>query len=140
MSRLITTLTLVGIALTPLGCYASAGAYTDADYVEADYVPPRVEVYPSYVYGGRTVYLVDGRWYYRRGPNWVYYRREPVELYRRRVYVQQAPRAPDRRVQGQREFDRYRDDRRREIDRRREQEQREVDRRREERSDGHRHY
>src|SRR5215213_5506925 len=94
VSRLITTFGLIGLALTPLGCYATAGAYTDADYVEAEYVPPRVEVYPSYVYAGRTVYLIDGRWYYRRGPHWVYYRREPPALYRHRVHVERAPRAP----------------------------------------------
>jgi hypothetical protein len=97
VSRLITTtLGLIGLALTPLGCYATAGAYTDAEYVEAEYVPPRVDVYPRYVYEGRTVYLIDGRWYYRRGPHWVYYRREPPTLYRQRVYVERAPRAPDR--------------------------------------------
>jgi len=78
------------------GCYATAGAYTEADYVEVDTVPTHVEVYPHYVYGGRTVYLVDGRWYYRRGPRWVYYRDEPVELHRHRVYVERAPRAPER--------------------------------------------
>ena len=96
MSRLITTLGLIGLVLSPLGCYATAGAYTEADYVEADYVPPRVEVYPRYVYEGRTVYLIDGRWYYRRGPHWVYYRREPHALYRQRVYVERAPHAPAR--------------------------------------------
>lgn len=94
MSRLIPALGLLSLALTSFGCYATAGAYTEADYVEADYAPARVEVYPRYVYAGRTVYLVDGRWYYRRGPRWVYYREEPVELHRRRVYIERAPRAP----------------------------------------------
>lgn len=87
----------LGMALASAGCYATAGASTDVDYVEADHVPPRIEVYPSYEYSGRTVYLVRGRWYYRRGPRWVYYRQEPAELHRRRVYVEQAPRAPERR-------------------------------------------
>jgi len=80
----------------PVGCYATAGAYTQADYVEADVEPVRVEAHPRYAYEGRTVYLVDGRWYYRRGPHWVYYRSEPAELHRRRVYVERAPRAPHR--------------------------------------------
>lgn len=96
VSRLIPPLALLGLALTALGCYATAGAYTEADYVETDYVPPRVEVYPRYVYAGRTVYLVDGRWYYRRGPRWVYYREEPVELHRRRVYIERAPHDTER--------------------------------------------
>ena len=96
VSHLTPTLGLLGILIVAPGCYATAGAYTDADYVEADYVPARVDVYPSYVYAGRTVYLVDGHWYYRRGPRWVYYRSEPAELQRRRVYVQRAPRAPER--------------------------------------------
>ena len=96
MARLINPLVWALLALSPLGCYATAGAYTEADYVETDYPPPRVEVYPRYVYSGHAVYLVDGRWYYRRGPRWVYYREEPIELYRRRVYVERAPRAPER--------------------------------------------
>lgn len=76
------------------GCYASAGAYAEPEYVEVETVPTHVEVYPRYYYGGRTVYLVDGRWYYRRGPRWVYYRDEPAELHRHRVYVERVPRAP----------------------------------------------
>lgn len=77
-------------ALLLLGCYAEAR--TEPAYVDAVYVPPRVDVYPSYYYDGRVVYLVDGRWYFRhpRG-HWVYYRREPEPLYRRRIHIQQAP-------------------------------------------------
>jgi hypothetical protein len=135
----------------PLGCYATAGAYTDVDYdyADAESVPPRIEAYPSYAYEGRTVYLVDGRWYYRRGPRWVYYRREPAELYRRRVYVARSPRGPERRAEErrehdlrreeqQREQDLRREERRRDVDRHREEQEREVDRRREQRFDGHR--
>ena len=133
-------LALLAILFGPLGCYATAGAYTDVDYVDAEYVPPRIDVYPSYEYSGRTVYLVDGRWYYRRGPRWVYYRREPVELHRRRVYVERGPRAADRRLEERRELDRRCEEHRRALDRRREEEQREVDRRREERFDERRHY
>jgi hypothetical protein len=92
--RYITALTIWSLACASAGCYATAGAYTEADYVEVDTVPAHVEVYPRYYYGGRTVYLVDGRWYYRRGPRWAYYRNEPVELHRHRVHVRRAPRAP----------------------------------------------
>lgn len=94
------TLALLGLALLQAGCYATAGGYADVDYVEVETVPAHVEVYPSYYYRGRTVYLVDGRWYYRRGPRWVYYREEPAELHRHRSYVERAPRAPDRREHG----------------------------------------
>ena len=139
VTRIMAPLALLGIALGSSGCYAIAGAYTDADYVEADDVPPRVEVYPSYVYSGRTVYLINDRWYYRRGPHWVYYRQEPPELYRRRVYVQRAPRAPDRRLEERRELDRRREEHHRDVDRHREEEEREVDRRREHRFDERRH-
>lgn len=99
MTRLVTALSLAWLCGALGGCYASAGAYAEPAYVEVDTVPTHVEVYPRYYYGGRTVYLVDGRWYYRRGPRWVYYREEPVELHRHRVYVERAPRAPARRHQ-----------------------------------------
>jgi hypothetical protein len=39
-----------------------------------------IDYYPSYVYGGTNVYLVDGSWYYRSGGRWVVYRREPRAL------------------------------------------------------------
>jgi hypothetical protein len=88
--------TLLAASLTLAGCYATATASAEPGYVEAVYIPPRVEVYPRYYYRGRTVYYVDGLWYHRRGARWVYYREEPPELYRQRVYVERAPRAPDR--------------------------------------------
>ena len=87
---------LLGLVMSSMGCYATASGHADADYVEVETVPPRIEVYPSYVYRGRTTYYVDGRWYYRHGPRWVYYREEPPELYRHRHYVERAPRAPQR--------------------------------------------
>jgi hypothetical protein len=96
VARFICALSLLGLALLPVGCYATAGAYTEAEYVDVEVVPAHVEVYPHYYYQGRTVYLVDGHWYYRRGPHWVYYRQEPPELYRHRVYVERAPRARER--------------------------------------------
>jgi hypothetical protein len=66
------------------GCYARART---GAVVTAEYVPPRVETYPSYHYEGRVVYLVGDRWYYRDGPHWVYYAEEPPVLVERRVYV-----------------------------------------------------
>ena len=53
--------------------------------VETEVVPVNVVTYPHYYYRGEVVYLVDGRWYARRGPRWVFYRREPRELARYRV-------------------------------------------------------
>jgi hypothetical protein len=63
--------------------------------VVAEAPPAYVETYPSYYYEGRTVYLVDGRWYTRDSGHWVYYRDEPPELYRYRS-VRVAP--PARRI------------------------------------------
>lgn len=85
------------------GCYAEA---TTGAVVTAEYVPPRVETYPSYTYEGRVVYLVGDRWYYRDGPHWVYYVHEPPVLVQRRIYVRdqgvvhQAPRAYPHRHAG----------------------------------------
>jgi len=85
----------LGTALSLGGCYASARA--EPAYVETTYVPARVETYPSYYYEGRTVYLIDGRWYYRQpAGTWVYYREEPPTLYRQRMVIRQAPPARPR--------------------------------------------
>ena len=85
-------LVLVG-ALSLTGCYARARV--EPAYVETTYVPARVDIYPSYYYEGRTVYLIDNRWYYRRSNGvWVYYRTEPPVLYRQRMSVRRAPPAP----------------------------------------------
>lgn len=120
MSYLASTLGLLGILLGAAGCYATAGAYTEADYVDADHEPPEIDVYPHSIYDGRTVYLVNGHWYYRRGPRWVYYRAEPAELYQRRMYYE---RDHERRVVE------HRDRERREAEERHEQERREDERR-----------
>jgi hypothetical protein len=83
--------------LVATGCVATLG--TDAEYAEADDVPPDITVYPHTYYEGRDVYLVNDRYYYR-GPDqhWVYYRHAPAPLVERRSsfvrerpYVQQAP-------------------------------------------------
>jgi hypothetical protein len=50
--------------------------------------------YPSTVYEGRTVYLIDNRWGYPSGERWVYYRSEPPPLARYRTTVEAAPPAP----------------------------------------------
>lgn len=82
----------LGIALMLSGCMAEVRG--EPAYAEVDYAPDDIEVYPHTVYEGRTVYLVDDRWYYRRGPHWVYYTSEPPDLVRYRAHVNQAPRAP----------------------------------------------
>jgi hypothetical protein len=43
-----------------------------------------IEAYPSVLYGGVSVYYVDGRWYQRGPRGWAYYRQEPAELGRQR--------------------------------------------------------
>jgi hypothetical protein len=53
------------LATTVGGCYARART---GAVVTAEYVPPRVETYPSYEYEGRVVYLVGDRWYYHHAP------------------------------------------------------------------------
>jgi hypothetical protein len=98
--KALIALTCAGLLTGLGGCYARA--HTGA-VVTAEYVPPRVETYPSYHYEGRIVYLVGDRWYYRDGPRWVYYAEEPTVLVRRRAYVRErgvvhrAPPAHERR-------------------------------------------
>ncbi len=106
VSKKIRVLACSGLVLTGAlslgGCYARARV--EPAYVETTYVPAHVELYPSYRYEGRVVYLIDNRWYYRHSNGrWVYYREEPPVLYRQRMTIRQAPPAP-RRV----EADRYR--------------------------------
>lgn len=91
------------------GCYAHAT--TDPVWVEAEYTPVNVEVYPRTVYNGRTVYLVRDHWYTRERGRWVYYRSEPPALHRQRLIVQRAPRAPERRAPARVERDVRRPDR-----------------------------
>lgn len=86
-------LTRSGIALFGLltalctgGCYATTGAY-----VEADYPPVAIETYPHTYYEGRVVYLVDDRWYVRDNGGWYYYRSEPRVLYRYRTHYYPRP-------------------------------------------------
>ncbi|HEX6275325.1 MAG TPA: hypothetical protein VFZ53_19930 [Polyangiaceae bacterium] len=94
MSTKIRALSCSGLilagALSAAGCYARARV--EPAYVETTYVPAHVDLYPSYYYEGRTVYLIDGRWYYRQPTGtWVYYRREPPVLYRQRLTIREAP-------------------------------------------------
>ena len=89
-ARALAVTTLVGLA----GCYAEA--QTEPAYVDATVAPVDVDVAPSYVYEGRTVYYVQNHWYARDRGRWVYYRSEPEPLYRHRTSVQRAPRAPER--------------------------------------------
>ncbi|MGC4087868.1 MAG: hypothetical protein QM756_08225 [Polyangiaceae bacterium] len=98
MANFNSGLVLLLAGLASSGCYAHAGA---RGYVVAESAPAYVETYPSYYYEGRTVYLVDGRWYTRDHGRWMYYRSEPRELYRYRTRVEVAPAAPryERRVE-----------------------------------------
>ncbi|MDP9036939.1 MAG: hypothetical protein M3O50_19240 [Myxococcota bacterium] len=78
----------------PASGYASPVEEDGIVYVSA--VPPNIEAYPRYSYGGGDAYYVDGRWY-RRGPRgWGYYREEPPQLARQRpnVAVQAPPPLP----------------------------------------------
>jgi hypothetical protein len=82
-------------ALTVSGCTARVDTVrpvltTEAE-VEVETAPADVYAYPHTEYQGRTVYLVDGRWYYPHGRRWYYYRNEPPDLVRQRTYVRQAP-------------------------------------------------
>lgn len=90
MSCLSRSVLSIGLCLTLTGC---AATLAEPVYVQAEYVPPRIDAYPHTVYEGEVVYLVDGRWYYRRGPSWFYYHREPDSLRRYRVESYRAPRA-----------------------------------------------
>lgn len=59
--------------------------------------PAAPDAYPSYVYEGRPVYDVDGRFYYRDGRDWAYYREPPAHLWRMRTARMAARRAAWRR-------------------------------------------
>jgi hypothetical protein len=78
-------------ALGSMGCTVEARpaepvAYADDDSVDYVATGPVIDVntYPYEVYGGRNVYYVGDRWYYRDGGRWAYYRHEPRFLYGRR--------------------------------------------------------
>jgi hypothetical protein len=66
-------------------------AADDAAVYTVETVPSDIYVHPHTEYQGRTVYYVDGRWYYPHASRWYAYRAEPAELTRHRPYVQQAP-------------------------------------------------
>jgi hypothetical protein len=144
------------VAVALPGCMAHARGEIvydhEAEYVEA---PPRIERYPSTYYRGEPAYLVEGRWYYRRGGSWVVFRDEPREL--REYRTHRAPvrysdygrnraeqrrlderRAAERRAEQRRLEDRRADERRaeqrRRDERRREDERRAEQRRHEERA------
>lgn len=76
------------------GCFATVEGEGDVEaevpVVEAEVTPIEITTYPHYYYRGEVVYLVEGRWYARRGPRWVMYRREPRELSRYRVQYERA--------------------------------------------------
>lgn len=88
----------IALLLGALTAFGAVGCYAHAEpaYVEARVAPVYVDTYPRTYYEGRTVYLIDGHWYFQDRGRWVYYRREPEPLYRERVYIERAPRAPHR--------------------------------------------
>lgn len=74
--------------LTLPGCTATIA---EPAYARVEYVPEGIYTYPSTTYQGQVVYLVDGRWYYQRGRDWLYFYREPEPLRRYRVDRYRAP-------------------------------------------------
>jgi len=56
--------------------------------IDVETAPVEIESYPSYAYGGGSVYLVDGRWYRQSAGRWVVYRDEPHALASVRVSYQ----------------------------------------------------
>jgi hypothetical protein len=98
------------VAVTFSGCAAQVdsepgpGAYPGAvgeDVVYVDTVPPDIEAYPHYYYGGGYAYYVEGRWYRRGERGWGYYRQEPPQLAQHRA--QAAREAPSPAVPRERE-------------------------------------
>ena len=86
LAAIAVTLVALGGALTLTGCYGSYGV--EADYpVAVGAVPADIYGYPSYAYGGTTVYLVGDRWYYPYGGGWHAFRSEPAELGRYRASI-----------------------------------------------------
>jgi hypothetical protein len=92
-------------ALGTTGCMATVDAQpayvvtseapvvtSEAPVVYVQSAPVNIEAYPREYYGGRYVYLADGRWYSRSPRGWAVYHREPIELGRRRVVIERAPR------------------------------------------------
>lgn len=83
----------IALSLTLPGC---AATFAEPAYAQVEIVPANIYSHPSMVYNGQVLYLVDGRWYYKRGPSWVYVYREPEPLRRYRVDHYRAPQAHPR--------------------------------------------
>jgi hypothetical protein len=84
-------LALGAVVLGCAGCYVHGGVRGTVAYqeptievapvlVDVESAPVEVESYPSYAYGGSSVYLVDGRWYRQSAGHWGVYRDEPRAL------------------------------------------------------------
>ena len=79
------------------GCAAGFAVDRSAADVDADLVydpdGPADDIvgYPSVVYGGVTIYFVEGRWYRYGSDGWGYLRNEPAELARLREMHQREP-------------------------------------------------
>ncbi len=70
-----------------------ASSDVDADLVyDPDGPADDIVGYPSVVYGGVTIYFVEGRWYRYGRDGWGYLRKEPAELARVREMHEREPR------------------------------------------------
>ena len=71
----------------------AASSDVDADLVyDPDGPADDIVGYPSVVYGGVTIYFVEGRWYRYGRDGWGYLRSEPAELARVREMHEREPR------------------------------------------------
>ena len=80
-----------------LGCAGWGISAQPVGYVETTAAPVAdIDLYPSTIYEGRTVYLYGDRWYWREGSRWRYYGHEPPALapYRNRFRNQPPMRRP----------------------------------------------
>lgn len=82
-----------------LGCagWSVSARPAPIGYVETTAAPiADIDLYPSTIYEGRTVYLYGDRWYWREGSRWRSYDREPRALapYRERLRRQPPMRRP----------------------------------------------
>ena len=88
-------LSIARAALLPAAVLLSAGALNGCvAEVEPATVPVGISYYdyPYTYYEGRTVYLVNGAWYYPSGNHWYRYRNAPVALEHRRGQLHYPPR------------------------------------------------
>lgn len=87
------------VCAAPLaGCAGWGITAEPVGYVETTAAPVAdIDLYPSTIYEGRTVYYYGDRWYWREGSRWRYFRQEPRALapYRERFRRQPPMRRPE---------------------------------------------